>query len=525
LRLPVRITAFIAAFAALASLACGSSDAPSEPVEDIGTPGITILGGAGVTDTIDAVLAQPLRIVVRDATGRLMKRTRVYFGPVMVPITTIPYTQYEPVRLFAGENAGVAYTNAQTDDAGLIGVTVRFNDLLGPAAMEMKVEGTGAVDTARYVVVAGKRAGVRVTPKDSAFTIGTSLTIKASPVDRAQHPVPAPEPLTFTALDPAITVSTDGVVSASAYARARVMVASGPTKPETVWVSVVPKGTFAARFNDTLAVLAIDGSGRRLIPTPGKPSDPEWTADGSALLVRVGSAGAPPPLYRIALDGTTSLVLPGAPTGTSQFPSPTPIHSWAQLLDGSLLASITECAGNTVLYHFTGTATSPVASRISPPVIPGHNDCYDTLQRWPWPSPDGSRVVYENDSVSVYYQPTLEIRGVVPGAVTRLDVEGARPRWSSTNLISFYADEQIWTISPDGSGKRAVSPPGRKFFRESSWSPDGRWLLARGEILTSRGLMSELILIDAITRLELPLPFTLTDSYIEYGPGAWSPAP
>jgi len=500
--------------------ACGGADAPTEQP---GKPGITIIGGADVTDTIDAILSKPLRVVVRDASGRIMPRTQVSFGPARVPLPSGGDLSFEDARVFAGDFHGGA--TEVTSDEGIAATRVQLGELLGPASLVIRVQATGAEDTAHFVVKAGARAGVRVTPMDSAFTVGGSLALSATAIDRVRHPVPAPEPLTFRAIDPAVSVSPTGVVQSSVYARARIEVSSGPTKPETVWVSVVPRGTFAARFNDSLAVMAIDGSGRRFLATAGRPSDPEWSADGLAVFARVAATVGRPPLYRMGLDGSASLVLPGAPTSAVQSYVAAPIHSWAPMADGSLLAAVNEC-GNKVLYRFSGSGASAVAARISPQVPYGHNDCYDTFQHSPWPSPDGTRVVYQNDSSSYIYPPTLEIRTIATGALTPLNVVGERPRWSAAaDLIAYYRNDQLWVVRPDGSGKRVVSPPTGQFFTEVSWSPDGRWLLARANVVTSRGLMSELTVIEVATQLELPLHFTLTDTRIEYGAGAWSPVP
>ena len=67
---------------------CGESIAPN------GTgPGINVIAGANVTDTIDAVLPQPLRVVVRDQAGDVLAGAIVRFSSVPLGEPVGPRTQ------------------------------------------------------------------------------------------------------------------------------------------------------------------------------------------------------------------------------------------------------------------------------------------------------------------------------------------------------------------------------------------------------------------------------------------------
>jgi len=60
----------------------------------------------------------------------------------------------------------------------------------------------------------------------------------------------------------------------------------------------------------------------------------------------------------------------------------------------------------------------------------------------------------------------------------RLTVDGKnfRPRWSADGRrIAFMRDKNIWVMNPDGSAKRRVTSLGRDL--QPSWSPDGRQLV------------------------------------------------
>lgn len=507
--------------------ACGGESTGVEPVP--GRPGITIIGGSGVSDTIEAILAEPLRFVVRNNSGDVMARTLVTIHSIPAPHPSGIGVE-ERVFVAGGVDGtqGIRTGPHVTSDDGTIAVRIRLGRVPGPGSLLIRETTTGFTDTARFSVTHGRRAGVAVSPRDSAFTVGASLTLRTTAIDRAGNPVPAPEPLSFRALDPALSVSSDGVVRASVHTRGAIVIVSGPAKPETAWVSVVPRGTFAARFNNSFGTQALDGSGRRVAPAALKPHDPEWSRDGASFLMKLGMTDPRLSLYRVTIDGTASLLLSSTPTPDIFINGyiNTPIHSFAQLPDGSIIAAINSCFINKVLYRFTGTGASMVTRRISPPVPSAYNDCYDTVQSWPSPSPDGARVVYQNDSTSVYHPPTIEIRTLATGALTKLAVVGEQPRWSPVgDLIAYVASQQLWVIRADGSGNRVVSQGGRIVLPGVSWSPDGRFLMTQTSVLTGRGFMHRLAIVEVATGLELPLAFTLTDSGVSYGRGAWSPIP
>src|SRR5215208_1648971 len=77
----------LALFAA-ATASCGESTGP----DDMG-PGINVIAGADVTDTIDAVLPQPLRVVVRDQAGDVLAGAVVRFSSVPLGEPVGPRTQ------------------------------------------------------------------------------------------------------------------------------------------------------------------------------------------------------------------------------------------------------------------------------------------------------------------------------------------------------------------------------------------------------------------------------------------------
>ncbi len=94
---------------------------------------------------------------------------------------------------------------------------------------------------------------------------------------------------------------------------------------------------------------------------------------------------------------------------------------------------------------------------------------------------------------------------------------GRLPQWSPRgDFIAFVSPGggSISIVSPDGSGERIISEAGKIYLEGPfSWSPDGRWLLAKSRL-------GPLDVIDVGSGLTLPLPF----SDMLYNP-AWQPAP
>ena len=509
--------------ACLAAVVIACADGATEPpIAEIGPPGITIVAGNQAADTIDALLP-PLKIVVRDAKGHVLPHSLICFTPVRAKNPPGNPLEYEEERVRTVDSTGtlIGSASAFTADDGTVKQHIRLGRLIGPGKLAIWVFGTDVVDTARFIVTAGRVANVRAFPKDSAVTVGGRMALRATSTDRAFNPLS--DPVSYRALDQSLSVTADGVVTAGAPTRSAVIVSNGSRKEDTAWVSVVPPGRFAALFNGSLAILATDGSGQRVVPSTMTPRDPDWTRDGQSLLVKMSAGAARPALYRVAADGTTTMVLPGEPGWFVNGYIGEPIHSFAQMPDGDILAAIAECSVNKILYRFRPGGAS--ATRVSPPVPNGHSDCYDTAQSWPSPSPDGMRVAYDNDSMSVYYPHTVEVRDLTTGRVTYLGV-GERPRWSPVSEeVAFVGDDRVWVARADGLGLRAVSPVGRKYFPGVSWSPDGRWLMARYDRLTPGGFLPQIAILEVATGLELPLGYAARVTGIEYGVPAWSPRP
>ncbi len=520
----VRLVPRAAAAAALAALAaCGGTTDPDGGGE--GTPGIQILAGAEAADTVEARLAQALRVAVRDASGRPLAGAVVRFDPLLMTVSS-PYGPQRVPSLYVGRldsrDAGV-FAAETTSTRGVVNVAVRLGTVVGAAGVVVSVPEAGFVDTARFTVQPGNAAEVDVAPGDTAVRVGSTLALAANVLDRFRNR--RPDAVTFRVAGAGLAVTAAGQVSASAPARAAV-VASGAApgaKPDTAWVSAVPAGTVAARRRNKLVIVALDGSAYRelaLTLEPGEPS-PEWHPDGQSLLSTLGTFASAYPLHVVDLQGAARPAFPTQPSnGLDAVPGP--VRSFTYSADGQwLYLSGNPCNGNGILFRIRAGSDGPM-ERLSPPPPAGASagDCFDTIQNWPSPSPDGTRVAFEN-ATSFYDGYTLRVLDAATRAVTPLGVTGRRPRWSPKgDLIAYWHANQIWVVKPDGTGPRAVSPAGMRYVPGVSWSPDGRYLLARFE--PSAGNASTTVaLLDVATGLAVPIPFF--SGYDTYSLPAWRP--
>jgi Tol biopolymer transport system component len=133
----------------------------------------------------------------------------------------------------------------------------------------------------------------------------------------------------------------------------------------------------------------------------------------------------------------------------------------------------------------------------------------------PDPSPDGTRLAFvRHEFPGNFFQ--LAVRVLTTGADTVFGPEGFFPRWGpSGDTIAYWAGDQgtrrgaIWVLAADGSGARQVSAVGRTYYAVGlDWSPDGQWLLARGD--------STLDLIRVATGLTIPLAYTANHEFASW---------
>ena len=104
-------------------------------------------------------------------------------------------------------------------------------------------------------------------------------------------------------------------------------------------------------------------------------------------------------------------------------------------------------------------------------------------------SPDGRRIAFTLLG-DIY---TMPISGGTPTRISSGMAWEVHPRWSPDgSRIAFTSDrgggDNIWIMNADGSDKRALTNEKFRLMNQPSWSPDGRYIVAKKHFTTGRSL-------------------------------------
>ena len=486
----------------LATLAaCGGGTEPEHEHED--RPGLTVSSGAGITDTIEAEVSEPLVVELRDSIGEPIAGQRIVFEPKDCVGDSCPVL-LAPV----GGTEYVLAVEDTTDAQGRASVQVKLSYVVGGAVVRVAAPDRGLVTTATYVVLPGQPYSVGRDPRDTTLYVGGHYLLRPITRDRAFNPRENDD-VTFTWLDGPITVDEEGVVTANAIGRGRIIARIGSLS-DTSYVSVVPPGRIAATwFNyDTTEVrtIELDGSGLQTVSPSGSSQGgyPSWSPTGEIVFVMGGR-------------GTFSRLVMATPFGLRRLLEELPQdeqhprvsrEGWTYFQTaGDLIVG-----GEIWRVHLD----SGTLERVGPPGDPNFSDGD------PDPSPDGNAFAYitsRPDGVT-----RIVVRDLSTGVDHPLGVEGFRPRWSPTGdwiayaRDAFFGEGTIRVVRPDGSDDHQLSLPGYGYqIRGLDWSPDGAWLIAR---VDGPGFdyLGPLVLINAATGVPLPLGWSH-----QYHWPAWKP--
>ena len=475
----------LAAIAAVLLAGCGTATEPSN-----GAARFEVLSGGDVRDTIDAPLPVALRVQLLDSTGAPVASEPVQFLGARTNPPNPVYTAFVSPLELVKFTAKVTDT---TDDAGQVEVRVQLGPLLGETGITVTAERLGVSKTVTYHVDPGAPAHVRITPADSIVVVGRSYSVGTQVVDRRGNGLAG-----VAALSPVGSeVTFSGArLTGSVMGRGRFVAAAGSVR-DTGLVSVVPTGVLAASSINGIATFELDGTAFRTV-TQLPTTNLAWDPNGQEIVFD--------PPY---VPGRLQTV--NVQTGAVRFTLPNPIPNFAEVTarfarDRSWLYFTRMIGGSD--YHIWRAHLDGSVDE----AIPGMPSAAALR---PVPSPDGTRLVYVvGFDLGVSGLEDLRMFDLVGGVDLPFRVPGHSPSWSPAGDRIAYVDvgdsQRLKVVSPDGTGRRTLAGGQTGFQLGIDWSPDGRWIVAKG--------LSVIELIDPDAGTVIPLPFTHDLSY-----PAWRP--
>jgi hypothetical protein len=451
------------------------------------SPGIHALSGASGVDSIQAILREPLAVVVVDESGRRIAGQAVSF-------TVAPAGSASLAR--EGDSPLAQHLADTTDESGRAAVQVRLGTVAGSASVIVRVTPLGFFDTAQYTVTPGAAARIALTPRDTVVYPGTSYTLRAVVTDRFGNARSGDATTVSVALGPGEVDATRGMVTTKDFGRARMDVRSGSLM-DTAWVSVVPAAWVAAQQHDPgnggpigIFLMQLDGSGRTLFArgldnafVSGQGFG--WSPDGQLLAIARGDSvdlAAPGTLEERIIGGSGALL------------------SGARFSRDGQWIYFARAGKGIFRVHPDGTGEEHL----------GYGGTEWGEDFFPTPSADGSAVAYGSSRSPCGQTYCIRVLDLATGAERTL-ISGNLAAWSPVgDVIAYVSGTEIGLIHADGTGQRVLGTTvGHVGWMD--WSPDGRWLLA------SPGV-GPVLLFDTTNGSRLPLA-----TLVPYGATAWRP--
>ena len=462
--------------------ACGG-DGPTRPGA---VPGLHVVAGGGLTDSIYAVSPQALVVEVRRANGKVAAGVEVLFqaqphadssrgsfAGMAVCTIVLAHCIYssEP-----GTN-NATQTVDSTDSNGRARATVQNGFIAGRGVIRILVPALGLTDSATYTVTRGAAFRLRVSSSDTAAIIGTTVQLRAAVEDRAGNA--RDDAILWRISGSSSSISVDasgGRVDGRAFGTG-VVLASAGTFSDSAVIRVVPRARFLVWAPASKVVRLIDSDG----------AAPRDVLNGIATQLGVFPR-FDPSRGQITAFGSGSFIGPTTleqtdTLGTSRHPIADGrgfalIIAARLLADGTLLmVARKQNEADKALWRVDANG---VASRLV--TLPGLE--YGSIYGGADISPDGSRVAY------VYVSPfagTSELRvvNVSTGAANTVAPLARTPRWSPDGsrlayllpAIPFYEELNgvAMVVNADGTDRRALGAP--VFLPGITWSPDGAYIL------------------------------------------------
>lgn len=491
---PARVALLAAAVSAI-SAGCDNPAGNDTPDKD---PGLHVIAGANVADTVLAAPLQALTVELIGEDGKPLAGVPVRFEAA---VTNTPEGPVAPVLVSdVGGDRFAALVADSTDAAGRAHARVAFGTVAGPGSVRVVVPTLGLQTTASYTIRPGAAARVVTSPQDTMLSIGRSATIRVSVQDR--HGNPRTEaPALRVASGPANLAGT--TVTGAGFGRAMVVADLG-SFADTTMISVVPQGTIAAytamrHTGHELALYRFDLDGSNFSKvTPSVMNNgywgdmpSTWSADGTKLFFHDNNANHTKQLYvyDFATNSRRRLIEPAMQLAHEATPRRSSDGQWVYFTGGLY---------NEATIHRVrtdGTGRERVRAGRDPSL-----------------SPDGTRLAHVSGS-------SLVVTTLATGQSVTIAGSAASPQWSPQgNEIayvsvtdSYYANGPLRAVKADGTGNRALTASGTLYRAGFDYSPDGKYIIASSD-------NAVLTVIETATGVELPISLRRLDH------GLWAPS-
>jgi hypothetical protein len=284
------------------SLSCGSGE--SEPAgPKYPGPTVSIAQLKTSSDTIDATLAVPLIVEIRDPeTGALKAGADVRFSAIDGSVSL-------------GDIASGTFATTligTTNASGRASAVVRLGRKIGRQRIVVTGQTVPGADTANVDINPGHLVALRIFPGDTAVVLQGTASHALIGLDRASDTVSTVIGATFSA-SPSFVCSVDaaGAVRGLGYGDCSLQAAVGALNA-SARVGVLPPATLLVRRANTLGTSSIDGTGfTKVADVDTTTIAPwiEWLSSGAAVAF-LEKEGTQSRMAILNLDGTKRTFAP-----------------------------------------------------------------------------------------------------------------------------------------------------------------------------------------------------------------------
>jgi hypothetical protein len=430
-------------FASVAA-SCSGSESPTEN----GRAPLTIVSGEGQSDTVTALLPQPVVVEVRNKSGAISPGSVVQFKSV--PISSPSNPPFVYVSATATQNDQFS-ASSQADGQGRAKAFIKMGRIAGTAGLEVSVPALGVADTIVFTVLHGAPAQLSLAPVDTTVLTGGTYAMRSTASDAYGNPVAGVAP---TYASTGVTVTAAGqVTGGSTFARARIVATLG-TATASANMRVLERLPIVANDAGKLASLNTDLTSETVFDSTGDYSGSPHSVKGSTSIVYYrGDPAVDSKVWVVTAGTAPRQLLPGA-VGFEAWARLSPDGNWVYFvrnnkslwrahLDGSLLDSL-------------GTVSTV------------------EFYRAPTISPDGATVAVQEGS-------GVKFIDVATKATTTMSATCRHPRYSpdGTSFVCWNTSGVV-VMNIDGTNARTVAP---SFFDPMAnyagpdWTADGKWII------------------------------------------------